>query len=144
MERAKEIAIVDASVVVKWFVEEEHTEKALEMRSDYRGGKIDLRSAQLLPYEVLNALRYNPELGEDDVARAGDALSKYQIAMHPLLGELKDLCLAAALKLGISVYDASYVSVGELLDKPVYTADEKLIAKTRGRAQVLHLKDYGR
>ena len=144
VERTKEIAIVDASVVVKWFVEEEDTAKALEMRSDYREGKVDLRSPQLMAYEVLNALRYNPELGEDDLARAGDALSKFQIVTYPLLGELKDLCLAAALKLGISIYDASYLSVGELLDRPVYTADERLIAKARGRGKVLHLKDYGR
>lgn len=60
VERPEKIAVVDASVAVRWFVEEEFTRQALAMADDYQARKVDLRSTQLLPFEVLNALRYNP------------------------------------------------------------------------------------
>lgn len=60
MERPQEIAVVDASVAVEWFVEEESTEQALAVMKDYEARRMDLRSTQLMPFEVLNAPRYNP------------------------------------------------------------------------------------
>ena len=112
------------------------------MADDYQARKADLRSTQLLPFEVLNALRYNPEMGLSEIAKAGDALSRFGIGLHPLLGELKDACLKAAFERGLTVYDASYLSLGELLGCKVYTADAKLLEKTGDEGTVCHVKDY--
>ena len=49
------------------------------------------------------------------------------------MGDLKELCMKAAFKHGLSVYDASYLSLSRLLNSNLYTADEKFIAKTKGR-----------
>jgi len=38
-----QVFIVDASVAVKWYVEEEDRDKALDVRRDYLEGKIHLR-----------------------------------------------------------------------------------------------------
>ncbi len=52
MERhLQKVIVADASVIVKWFVE-----------GDYTMGRIDIWSTQLIPFEVLNVLRYNQEL----------------------------------------------------------------------------------
>jgi len=48
-----ETAVIDASVAVKWFVEEHGTQKALELRDRYIDGELKLIAPQLFPYEVL-------------------------------------------------------------------------------------------
>ena len=57
MERPGNI-VLDASVVVKWFVDEE-PDISLQLLEDYLNGKVTLYSVQLMPYEVINAHRYN-------------------------------------------------------------------------------------
>ncbi|MCP8316550.1 MAG: type II toxin-antitoxin system VapC family toxin [archaeon] len=64
MERIEEIVVVDASVVAKWFVEEEYSINALQLRDDYVNRSIDIAAPELLLFEVINSLRYNPEFGE--------------------------------------------------------------------------------
>jgi len=48
--------ILDASVVLKWFLEEEQAEKALAYRQDHLSGEICLVATPLLAFEVSNAL----------------------------------------------------------------------------------------
>ncbi|MEM2759656.1 MAG: type II toxin-antitoxin system VapC family toxin [Nitrososphaerales archaeon] len=129
MERVKEIVLLDASVVVKWFVREEYSEKALEIRRSYLARRINIACPQILPFEVLNALRYNPEFGEEQLNIASVALQKYQFRLYPILGEIAHLCVENALKFGISIYDASYLSLAEHLDSKCYTADERLYCR---------------
>ncbi len=56
-------AVVDASVVVKWFVREEYTGEPLRLRDAYVDGLVDLLAPYLLPMEVLNALKYSGRFG---------------------------------------------------------------------------------
>lgn len=142
MEKAREIIIVDASVVVKWFVDEKYTDHALKIREDYRDGKKDIWSTQLLPFEALNALRYNPEFGLQELRRAAEAMTRYRLALYPILDELKEASLSNALKYGITVYDSSYFSLAELLQRNFYSADEKLLLKLNETKNVHHVKDY--
>lgn len=142
MEKAKEVVVFDASAVVKWFVDEEHTEQALRIRADYRDGKIDPWSTQLMPFEVLNALRYNPELGAQELVRAATALSTYRIALYPILDELKELCVTNALKYGVTIYEAAYLSLSELLHRKFYTADDNLLIKTKDVETIHHVREY--
>ncbi len=144
VERPKKVAVIDASVAVKWFVEEEFTMQALSMIEDYEKRYVDIRSTQLLPFEVLNALRYNPELVDTEVEKAAEALSRMKIALYPVLGDLEELCVKAAFKHGLTVYDASYLALSRLLNRELYTADEKLITKTKGEGTVRHIRDYRR
>ncbi|MBW1669419.1 MAG: type II toxin-antitoxin system VapC family toxin, partial [Deltaproteobacteria bacterium] len=53
-----EKAVVDASVVVKWFVEEEGSEEALAIRRRYIEEEVEIVAPELIHFEVLNALRY--------------------------------------------------------------------------------------
>ncbi|MGQ9468575.1 MAG: type II toxin-antitoxin system VapC family toxin [Nitrososphaerales archaeon] len=142
MERPKEIVIIDASVVAKWFVEEEYSAQALSIREDYRKGRLDLASTQLLPFEVLNALRYNPEFGVDDLKIVARSLEKSRIVLYPLLNELAELSIENATKYGLTIYDSSYLSLGELLGRKVYTADKRLREKARKSTSIQHLSEY--
>jgi len=142
MERSKKIIVVDASVVAKWFIDEEYTGEALKMREDYKNGVVDLWSTQLMPFEVLNALRYNPEFSQKEVEKAANALSRYRIALYPLLNDLREPCVRIALKYGITIYDASYVALSQFLNKQLYTADENLLAKVGKDEAVHHIRNY--
>jgi predicted nucleic acid-binding protein len=61
--------VLDASVVIKWFSEEEYTDIAVKLRDDFFKGYNELVVLDLLLYEVSNALRYNPNFDETDVAQ---------------------------------------------------------------------------
>jgi len=64
------VFVLDASVVIKWFSEEEYTDRALKLRDDFSKGEIELVVPDLMLYEVSNALRYNSDFDETDVAEA--------------------------------------------------------------------------
>ncbi len=143
MERVKEVVVLDASVVVKWFVKEKHSEKALEIRKSYLARKINVACPQILPFEVLNALRFNPEFGEEQLKIASDALQKYQLRLYPILGEMAHMCIRNALNFGISIYDASYISLAEYLDSRLYSADEELLDRVgKLEDRVAHVLDF--
>ena len=144
MERQprKEVIILDASVIVKWFVQEQYTKNALKIKEDYTKGIVDVWSTQLMPFEVLNALRYNQEFGQEEIEKVANSLSKFRIALHPILDELANLSVRDALKYGLTVYDSSYLALSKVSDKQLYTADEKMVAKVSGKEKVVHLKEY--
>lgn len=54
--------VPDSSVVIKWFSDEDATDKALAIREGYINGKIEIVVPDLLLYEIANALRYNKSL----------------------------------------------------------------------------------
>lgn len=134
--------VVDASVVVKWFVEEPDSTEALRILHDHVGGRVELHAPNLLPYEVLNALKYTGEFGEEDLTRAGRALEDLQVTLHPLEGSLLAETVTLALRKGITIYDASYAALAQSLNTTLYTADEKLMRRLGGNFPVRHLRDY--
>ena len=144
VEREEDVVVADASVVVKWFVEEEHSEEALGLRDDYVSRIVDIASAELLPFEVLNALRYNPALGELDLKEGARALEGFSLWLFPLSGDMAERSVENALRYGISIYDATYLSLGELRGLTVYTADQRLIDKVRDMPCVRHISEYRR
>jgi predicted nucleic acid-binding protein len=96
-----------------------------------------------MPFEVLNGLRYNSQLEQEEIVMIGNALSKFKIALYPLLnGELVDLCVKCALRYGLTIYDASYLALSKTFDKEFYTADEKMLAKISSKEKISHLKEY--
>ena len=52
--------VPDASVAVKWFIEEEDSRSARRLRELFQQGTIDLDAPSLLTYEVASALRFRP------------------------------------------------------------------------------------
>ncbi len=134
---------VDSSAAFKWFVEEEDSDAAMRMAEDYADGRIDIASVELLPFEVLNALRYAPDTGLSDLSTAVHILDKLELDLHELGGELAERSVENALRYGITVYDSAYLSLGEIDGMKVYTADRKLISKAGGSV-LKHIAEYRR
>ncbi len=144
MERNTEmkLIVVDASVVVKWFVEEEYSRDTDRIRKDYLDQLIDIAVPSLLKYEVLNALRYSYAFGEDELKEIGRVLDDYQFLTIPLREEYLDETIRRALKHGITIYDASYIAIGDVQKCEVYTADNKLLNKVGDDPILKHVKNY--
>lgn len=143
VERAQ-ILVIDASVAVKWYVEEEGRDKALRVRRDYVQGKIDLTSPALILYEVFNALRYHPGLSPADVARYMDSLMDMQIDLRLPTEDINKLAARLALREEISGYDAHYIALAQTVQTQLITSDAKLRDKlsdeTKSSLMLLH--DY--
>lgn len=140
MERGQ--IVVDASVVVKWFVEEEYSGEARGLRDAYTDNLLDLAAPSILPYEVLNALKYSGAFGEDELKEVAEILGDYQLALHQLSGELAKRAVELAFRKGITVYDASYVALADTLDTVLYTADERLLRKVGMHKLVKHVAEF--
>ena len=127
MERRQ--IVVDASVVVKWFVEEEYSREARLLRDAYVNGLIDLIAPSLLPYEVLNALKYSGAYGEDELKEIAQTLDDFQFTLFNLEGDLARKAIEIAMRKGVTIHDASYIALAQILNTEMYTADEKLHRK---------------
>jgi len=124
------LAIVDASVVVKWFNIEEYTENAERLKEKHLKAEVTLVSPVLMIFEVLNALRYNPELGVNDVKEALNDLLGIQIKLYPVEDWLSEAVLLAY-DYGLTIYDASYIALANHLSCLLYTADSKLLERVK-------------
>ena len=124
--------VIDASVVVKWFVEEEGSEEALKVRDRYVEGEIQIIAPELITFEVLNALYFKRLFSEDELKQISEALEAYSFSLYPLRGEYARKAVEVSYENDITLYDASYVALAIVRDTFAYTADEKLVRKLKG------------
>jgi predicted nucleic acid-binding protein len=124
-------AVVDASVVLKWYLlDEVGGERALNLlEKHYRGG-IELLAPSILSYEVASGLMIagrRGRLAQKEVCDALEGFWALQLTVVDPARFYKRLPYFSH-DYGISIYDASYAAVAELAKAPLITADEKLLA----------------
>lgn len=141
MEKSTKI-VIDASVIIKWFIEEHDSEIANQVKEDYQKQIIDLSTPDLLSYEVLNVLRFKPSMGENDLCKVAKDLEDFQLEKFTFEGDTAKKTVKLSLKYGITVYDAAYVSLAAFHKSCFLTADEKLTTKLQKQEKVLLLKTY--
>ena len=127
----QEEAVVDASVAVKWFSDEEGTANALIIRQSHVEGERMLIAPDLILYELSNALRFKPGFDQDMVARAVEDLLNIQIELIGPTKELIKESSALAYRCGITIYDSCYIALGQLLGIHVYTSDKQLYQQAK-------------
>ena len=134
-------AVTDASVIVKWYINEKDTDKALEMRNRYINGEIEILAPELLPFEVLNALRYANLFTSDELKKVVASLSAYGLRLYTLKGDLAKKTIEFAIENDITIYDASYIALASITDSKFYTADERLI-NSIGDEDLFHISEF--
>ncbi|MEM2910136.1 MAG: type II toxin-antitoxin system VapC family toxin [Nitrososphaerota archaeon] len=133
--------VLDASVVVKWFSKEEYSNQARAIKSRYEAGEVDIVAPHLLIYEVVNALRYNPAFGSNELRRAVRDLEDMQLTLYPLEADLAELTVEQAYRFGLSIYDSAYVALALRLNSKYYTADAEVVQKTSSPL-IKHIGEY--
>jgi len=136
-----EKVVADASVIVKWFVDEEYSENARKLRDEFINGSVEIVSTELMPYEVLNALKYTKLFEKEELILIAKSLNLYGFRLFSLAGELAQRTVKIAVDKDVTIYDASYVALAEELKAKLYTADERLI-KSVNSDFVRHISEF--
>ena len=122
----EEIVVLDTSLVIKWFSEEEYTEQALKIRSRHVDNRISVFVPDLLVYELSNALRYNPDYDVDDVKKAVSTVFDMEFEIVTPSESLIESSVEIAHENDLTVYDSTYLALSKALRTEVITADDEL------------------
>jgi predicted nucleic acid-binding protein len=119
--------VVDASVAIKWFVEESGSTEAAGLL------RHPLSAPDLLAPECANILWKKvarEELTLDEAEVIALALQGAAIALHPTRG-LVAMAMKLACELGYAAYDCFYLALAQELQRPLVTADLRLVSRAR-------------
>jgi predicted nucleic acid-binding protein len=123
--------VIDASVAVKWVVEEEGTPEALALRA-----RAKLAAPDLLMAECANILWKKAARGEllnDEALLAAALLEKADVELYPMRSLLAP-ATRLAIELDHPAYDCFYLAAALENDCRMVTADDRLLRKVgRGR-----------
>lgn len=123
MERQEKV--IDASVIVKWFLNEKDSDKARIIRSQLEKGKISIIAPELLFLEILNSLRYN-KVKEQNIFVANKILFEAGFEIVRLNEEIMLKTIENSVRHNITLYDALYVTLAQVRGTFLITADSKL------------------
>jgi predicted nucleic acid-binding protein len=135
-------AVVDSSVVVKWFLPEPSRPEALRLLRSYREQQIQLFAPALLMPEVSNVFCKRFRRGELNASQASEALQLLKINSPILIADAEALDEATGLAMasGQAVYDCLYLAVALRRGCEMITADHKFHkAMASTFSMVLHL-----
>ncbi len=136
--------VVDASVAVKLYVPEVHSDRAEAFFHTVEEGETLLVAPDLIYPETGNILRRKHRAAELNAAEAkeiAESILALPLAIEPSRPILP-LALDLSIAFGITVYDALYLSLAAVYDTRLMTADRKLVnalAKTPMRNHVTWL-----
>jgi predicted nucleic acid-binding protein len=140
MER-DQMYILDTSVIIKWFIKETDTDKALMFRDRYESGEFEIGCLDLMLYEIANVLRFNSKITKKEIGEILTTILDLELELIvPTLRLLKE-AVSIGKKYNISVYDASYIALANELGWEFITADEKLYKRVKSLPYVKLLKD---
>lgn len=123
--------VVDASIVVKWLVNEEHSERAAELLN----GGSTLVAPALVFAEAANALwamHRRGDIAANDLAEAVRTLRAAPVSLPVSMPQLTAAAARLAADLDHPVYDCFYLALGVQTQYPVVTADARFLGKVRG------------
>ena len=125
--------VVDASLAVKWLVEEDGSDKAHAALQAWTAQGITRIAPYLMPLEVANALHrrvLRGELNVGDSTRMIARLLESSLELHQPPGlHVRALQLASQLNQN-AAYDAHYLALAESVGCELWTADERFYRAT--------------
>ncbi|MGE5549386.1 MAG: type II toxin-antitoxin system VapC family toxin [Bacteroidota bacterium] len=127
---------VDASLAVKWLVNEEESEPALAILESWLAGGVTLIAPTLLLYEVPSVLRRLTAHGKLTPERAWEGFQQLSAIGIEIETPAALLWRAWGIsgRFGLpTIYDAAYVALAEMRGCPLYTCDRRLLRALGGR-----------
>ena len=139
--------VMDASVLIKFYVPEILSDRAERLLTKVEKKDIDLLAPDLIYPEAGNILWKKQRLREltrSEVEEITDAILSLPLRVETSKS-LLPLAVDIAIAYGITVYDASYLSLAKVYETTLITADRKLVdvlAKTDLKDSVIWLGSY--
>ena len=125
------MVVLDTSVIIKWFVEEPGSDKALFLMKKHIEGAEIILVPSLFFYEIANVLRYHKNLPTEEILEVVEILQGLNLRVEEIGFELMMKGIILARERDISVYDAVFVILAKIYQAPLYTADLKLYRKVK-------------
>lgn len=118
-------AVLDASVVLKWFHSEgeEHVEAARRLRERFEAGELRVLAPPLLWLELLNVAARSWRWSEEQLLQLAAALP--ELGFELLEPDLSQIAHWTAL--GLTAYDAAYVAVADQAGVQLVTDDAEIL-----------------
>ncbi len=133
--------VIDSNVLVKLFIDEEYSENAQEIRDAYHRRDIWLCTPSLVIYELINALQYRG-FSAEEIIEALKASYDYGFEIKEVWRQLAGVIAEMAARYMITAYDAAYVALASIIGATFYTADRKLLDKTKELRFVKHVEFF--
>lgn len=121
--------VLDASVVLKWYLQENDSGLALNLRQKFISGTCALALPDLILYEAANVLRYEKVFSHHAAYEAVEALIDLGIDLIVPTKSMIGYAMELAYKRNITFYDSTYLSLAAELKYTFVTADAKLFNK---------------
>ena len=122
--------VVDASVAVKWLVDEVFSDRAATLLT----GEATLVVPELVFAEAVNALwamRRRGDIAAEDLGEAVDALKSAPVAIPFSMAQLAAAAARLAADIDHPAYDCFYLALAIQTGYPVVTADTRFHDKVR-------------
>ena len=136
------IYVLDASVLVKWFVEEPDTPQALSLKTAYLEGAYEVASLDFALLEVANALQRSKGFSAAEIKRCCDELYALELDFIALVPDLIYAAIEVATRWHLTVYDAAYLALAKEMDAQLITADRALHTATASLRQSTLLAEF--
>jgi len=139
--------VMDASVLIKFYVPEILSDRAERLLAKVEKQDIDLLVPDLIYLEAGNILwkkQRLKELTRSEVEEITDAVLSLPLKIETSKS-LLPLAVNIAIAYGITVYDASYLSLAKVYETTLMTADRRLVdvlAKTDLKDSIIWLGSY--
>lgn len=126
-----ETLVIDASVAIKWIVQEKGTDAALDLRSRFRFIAPDLIVAECSNILWKKTLR--SELTPDEAMMASRLLRHADIELQSSRGLIEEMTILA-IDLGHPAYDCAYLTLARQKQLRFVTADRRLLEVVERKA----------
>ena len=146
MKDKARVIIADSNIIVKWFIPEEYSEYAVVLRDDHLYGRVNVIAPVYAILEFANSMRkyvIRGILSKDKAIKALEYLEKTNVTYVDIEFDLAREALKYAMENHVTAYDSYYIVLARKHNTVMYTADEKLLNRLKGRENhIKHIIEY--
>ena len=117
--------VVDSSIVVKWFIEEEKSKEARQLLKKHEDELITLYAPDIIILEVLNALFFKAGFPKDQLIGTLNKLYNVELHLISIQQKLSQKTLGIVIREEITFYDGLFIALAQELDCYLITNDKK-------------------
>jgi len=133
--------LLDASIILKWFIDEIDSSLAKELGLRFRKRRMILTTTRFTFYEVANALKYTKRFSSEDIRGYLKDLTDSGLHIFEYQLNVLQEAVEISMESNISVYDAYYIAQADIEGFRFVTADTKLVDKLRGVTDIMTLEE---